>query len=55
MNIEAGCKFIIFLILFGFLNYFFMLARYKNDLKKIRITQKNKIARLYPKNTFIKV
>ena len=55
MNIEAGCKFIIFLIIFGFLNYSIMLARYETNLKKIRITKKNKIAKLYPKSTFIKV
>ena len=55
MNIEAGCQFVIFLIIFGFLNYSIMLARYKNDLKKITIAKKNKIAKLYPKNTFIKV
>ena len=55
MNIEAGCQFVIFLIIFGFLNYFMMLVRYENDLKKIRTTQKNKIAKLYPSNTFIKV
>ena len=55
MNLEAGCKFVISLIIFGFLNYYIMKARYENDLKKIRIAKKNKIARLYPKNTFIKV
>ena len=55
MNIEAGCQFVIFLIIFGFLNYSIMLARFKNDLKKITIAKKNKIAKLYPKNTFIKV
>ena len=55
MNIEAGCQFVIFLIIFGFLNYYIMLARYENDLKKIRIAKKNKIAKLYPTNTFIKV
>ena len=55
MNIEAGCKFVIFLIIFGFLNYFIMLARYENDLKKIKIAKKNKIAKLYPANTFIKI
>ena len=55
MNIEAGCKFVIFLIIFGFLNYCIMLARYENDLKKIKIAKKNKIAKLYSANTFIKV
>jgi len=55
MNIEAGCKFIIFLIIFGFLNYFIMMTRDENDLKKIMIAKKIKIAKLYPANTFIKV
>ena len=55
MNIEAGCQFVIFLIIFGFLNYFIMLVRYENDLKKIEFARKNKIAKLYPKKTFIKV
>ena len=55
MNIETGYQFLIFLIILGFLNYLIMLARYENDLKKIRIAKKNKIAKLYPKNTFIKV
>ena len=55
MNIEAGCKFVIFLIIFGFLNYFIMMTRYENDLKKIMIAKKIKIAKLYPANTFIKV
>jgi len=52
---EAGSKFVIFLIIFGFLNYFIMLARYENDLKKIRISKKIAIAKLYPANTFKKV
>ena len=55
MHIEAGFKFVFFLIIFGFLNYCIMLARYENDLKKIKIAKKNKIAKLYPANTFIKV
>ena len=55
MHIEAGFKFVFFLFIFSFLNYLIMLARYENDLKKIKIAKKNKIAKLYPANTFIKV
>ena len=53
MNLEAGFQFIIFLALFGFTNYLIMLKRYENDLKKRKMTQKNRIAVLYPKGTFI--
>ena len=53
MNIAAGYKFIIFLIIFSSLNYFLMLTRYENDLKKIKMIKKNKISKLYPKDTFI--
>ena len=55
MNLEAGFQFIIFLSLFGFTNYLMMLKRYENDLKKKNIIQKNRIAELYPKGTFISV
>ena len=55
MNLEAGFQFIIFLFLFGSTNYFMMLKRYENDLKKKNIIQKNRIAELYPKGTFISV
>ena len=55
MNLEAGLKFIIFMILFGFTNYIIMLRRYENNIKEIKILQKNKISNLYPKGTFIKV
>ncbi len=55
MNLEAGFKFIIFLFLFGFTNYLMMLKRYENDLKKRQLIQKNRIATLYPKSTFIDV
>ena len=55
MNLEAGFRFIIFLALFGFTNYLIMLKRYENDLKKRQIKQKNRIAVLYPKGTFIRV
>ena len=55
MNLEAGFQFIIFLLLFGSTNYLMMLNRYENDLKKRKIIQKNRIAELYPKGTFISV
>ncbi len=55
MNLEAGFQFIIFLFLFGSINYLMMLKRYENDLKKKNIIQKNRIAELYPKGTFISV
>ena len=55
MNFEAGFQFIIFLFLFGSTNYFMMLKRYENDFKKKNIIQKNRIAELYPKGTFISV
>jgi len=53
MNLEAGFQFIIFLFLFGSTNYLMMLKRYENDLKKRKMIQKNRIAVLYPKGTFI--
>ena len=55
MNLEAGFQFIIFLFLFGSTNYLMMLKRYENELKKKNIIQKNRIAELYPKGTFISV
>ena len=55
MNLEAGFRFIIFLAFFGLTNYWMMLKRYENDLKKRQILQKNRIAVLYPKGTFISV
>ena len=55
MNLEAGFGFIIFLAFFGFTNYLMMLNRYENDLKKRQIIQKNRIAVLYPKGTFISI
>ena len=55
MNLEAGIRFIIFLIFFGSINYLMMLKRYENNQKKSQITQKNRIAILYPKGTFINV
>ena len=53
MNLEAGFRLITFLALFGFTNYLMMLKRYENDLKKRKMIQKNRIAVLYPKGTFI--
>ena len=53
MDLEAGFRFIVFLVLFGFTNYLMMLKRYENDLKKNQIKRKNRIAVLYPKGTFI--
>ena len=55
MNLEAGFQFIIFLVLFGFVNYLMMLKRYENDIKKRQIKQKNRISNLYPKGTFISI
>ena len=55
MNLEAGFKLTIFLVLFGFTNYFMMLKRYENDLKKRKLIQKNRISNLYPKGTFINI
>ena len=55
MNLEAGFQFIIFLVLFGFINYLMMLKRYENDLKKRQLIQKNRISNLYPKGTFINI
>jgi len=53
MNFEAGIRFFIFLIIFGFTNYLMMLRRYENDVKKKKYLQKEKISRLYPKGSFI--
>ena len=55
MNLEAGFQFSIFLFLFGLTNYFMMLKRYENDLKKRQLIQKNRISNLYPKGTFINI
>ena len=53
MNIEAGIRFIMFLIIFGVTNYLMMLRRYGNDIKKKKYLQQKKISRLYPKGSFI--
>jgi len=53
MNFEAGIRFIVFLIIFGFTNYLMMLRRYENEIKKKKYKQQEKISRLYPKGSFI--
>ena len=53
MNLEAGFQLIVFLILFGALNYVMMLNRYENDQTKRKESQLKRIKELYPKNTFI--
>ncbi len=53
MNFDAGIRFIVFLIIFGVTNYLIMLRRYENDVKKKKYLQQEKIARLYPKGSFI--
>ena len=53
MNLESGLRFIVFLIIFGFTNYFLMLKRYEKALRKRKLIQKTKISNLYPKGTFI--
>ena len=55
MTLEAGLRFLVFLIIFGFTNYLMMLRRYENDLRKKNIIQKIKISKLYPKGTFINI
>ena len=55
MNLEAGFQFLVFLILFGSLNYVIMLRRYENDIKEIKRKQIKAISKLYPKNTFVKI
>ncbi|KGF96353.1 hypothetical protein EU95_0733 [Prochlorococcus marinus str. MIT 9201] len=53
MNFDAGIRFIVFLIIFGVINYLMMLRRYENDIKKKKYLQQEKISRLYPKGSFI--
>jgi len=53
MNFEAGIRFIVFLVIFGFTNYLMMMRRYENDIKKKKYLQQTKISRLYPKGSFI--
>jgi len=53
MNFDAGIRFIVFLIIFGLINYLMMLRRYEKDIKKKKYLQQEKISRLYPKGSFI--
>ena len=53
MNLEAGIRFVFFLVFFGFANYIIMLKRYETDLKKKINLQQRKISKLYPKGTFV--
>jgi len=53
MNFEAGIRFIVFLVIFGFTNYLMMMRRYENYIKKKKFLQQEKISRLYPKGSFI--
>lgn len=53
MNLEAGIKFIVFIIVFGVTNYLIMLRRYEKDIRKRKFLQQHKISKLYPKGTFI--
>ena len=55
MNYMAGFEFIVILLLFGSINYLFMLKRYENDLRKKKSNQIKAISRLYPKNYFVKI
>ena len=54
MNILAGMKFLIFLIIFGSINYLFMMKRFNKDNLKKKYNQLEKISKLYPKGSFIK-
>ena len=53
MNFEAGIRFIVFLVIFGFTNYLLMLRRYEKEIKKKKLLQRKKILRLYPKGSLI--
>ncbi len=53
MDFEAGIRFIVFLVIFGVINYLMMLRRYEKDIKKKKYLQNEKISRLYPKGSFI--
>ena len=53
MSLESGLRFLVFLLIFAFTNYFMMLIRYEKDLRKRKIIQRNRISSLYPKGTFI--
>jgi len=53
MNLEAGIRFIVFLVIFGVTNYVMMLRRYENDIKKKKFLQHKKISKLHPKDSLI--
>ena len=53
MNFEAGIRFIVFLVIFGFTNYLMMLRRYENEIKKKKLFKYKKVSKLYPKGSFI--
>ena len=53
MNFWAGFEFILFLILFGLINFLIVLKRYEYDLRKQKLTRRTKISKLYPSGTFI--
>jgi len=53
MNSQAGIRFIVFLVIFGFTNYLMMLKRYEKEIQKKKLLQHKKISRLYPKGSFI--
>ena len=55
MNLDAGLKFLVFLLIFGYTNYLIMLRRYEKDFKKRKLIQKRKISNLYPRGTFISI
>ena len=55
MNVEAGIRFIFFLIVFGVTNYLMMLRRYENAIKKKKFLQNKKISSLYPKGSFSEI
>ena len=49
MNFEAGIRFILFLIIFGFTNYLMMLRRYEKEIKKKEIFTAEKNFQAIPK------
>jgi len=53
MNLEAGIKFIFFIVLFGLTNYLMMLRRYEQEIRKRNFLKQHKISKLYPKGKFI--
>ena len=55
MNLEAGFQLIVFLVLFGALNYVMMLKRYENNSNKKKAKRIRDISKLYPKGTFLNI